>query len=307
MLTEEELEFKRKMILLEYEKNPINDIVLEMTHYTSPKGFEGIIEKESLWATRFDCLNDITEREDAKPIYDEVVDELSKQDSFYEKFKNIEPSNRYEWLFHDEENNLTGLKAIEEPEIFVISFSNNSDSISMWNYYCKNNQYQGYALTFHKKEDFDYLNLGTNLKILNMNLIYNDIEKRKMIKEFLEKIKFVYFDTENCLSYARAVVSRFLSKLRDLFKNHHFEHEQEHRILIIQDAKKRRFELDYRECQGLMIPYIKFPYKEYFDLACVTCAPLQNNEKAQILTKEYLSSKGYPNTEVKHSTIPIRY
>ena len=56
-----------------------------------------------------------------------------------------------------------------------------------------------------------------------------------------------------------------------------------------------------------MIPYIKFPYKEYFDLACVTCAPLQNDEKSVKLTKEYLSSKGYENVDVEKSTIPLRY
>ncbi len=50
-------------------------------HYTSPNGFNSILfddkkEKVTLWASRYDCLNDMSEGTIASHIYKEVCKKL---------------------------------------------------------------------------------------------------------------------------------------------------------------------------------------------------------------------------------------
>lgn len=302
-MTKEE-EFKNNMLKLAWKENYFDNRILDITHYTSTEGLAGILNSGVLWATRFDVLNDTTERKDAKYLYDKVVGELAQHDSFYNKFKDIEPCDNYGWLFDRHET--IKFQSIKKPEVFVISFSKNPDCQSLWNCYVKNDKKQGYALNFQKK-DFNYYDHEPGFDIKCFDLIYNDEEKINIIKKILQEIKDIYVDDEDCLKFAKACIGELLFVWQDLFKNHHFCDEREHRILIVQDQKNRKFPIKYRVNGGLIVPYIEFPFNDFIKLVAVTCGPLNNDDKSQDLTQEYLHSQGYGNVSVKKSTIPIRY
>lgn len=304
--TEQEKTFKNECVKLFYRQDFNLENSLLITHYTSPVGFMGIIESKKLWATRYDCLNDITERKDVQKIYNLVINDLIKKDSFYEKFKDIEINGSYNSLYYSE---LLGFhsKTIENPEVFIISFSKDEDSLSMWNYYTKNDKYNGYALTF-EKSDYQYYNCNPSLYIKCSDLIYDDREKYNQLKSLFESIKSIYVDSEDCLRFARSLISNLLFQWGDSFKNSHFQHEEEHRIIIVQDKNERVYEVKTREKDGLIIPYIEFPLDDFLTLTSVTCAPLHNDELALQLTKEYLSkNESYKNVIVQSSEVPIRY
>lgn len=301
-MTKEE-EFKKQMIMIEWHEKFLSDHVIEITHYTSPKGFEGIIESGTLWATRFDFLNDTTERKDAKDLYDKVVNELSQQDHFYDKFKHIEPCGEYGWTFN--KNHLTSYKAIKNPEVFVISFSKNPDSKSLWNYYVKNDKKEGYALTFQKK-DFDFYDHEPGYDIKCFDLLYNEEKKRMIIKKVLQQIKDIYVEDEECLKFARASIGRLLFDWQDPFKNHHFKDEEEHRILIVQDKENPKYIVHNNE-REFDKPYIEFPFGEFLKLVTVTRAPLYNDTETQERVEKLLTSKGYKNVVIKNSEVPLRY
>ena len=278
-----------------------------ITHYTSPEGFKGIVESGKLWATRYDCLNDISERNDLITIYNQAVEELCSTDEFFIKFKGLKLDGRYYSSSKAEKTDITHIDIIKDPEIFVISFSNDDDSLSMWNYYSKNNKYEGYALSFIKNDN-EYYNSEPNLNIQCFDLIYDKTEKKKYLIDVLQKIKSIFVDTEECLEFAKGMLGNLFFVWNDKFKNKHFEHEKEHRIMIVQSKSNRTYQVQTRINKGLIIPYIEFPIDKFLELYSVKCAPLHNDDKAVKLTKEYLESfDSYKNVKVEKSTIPIRY
>ena len=86
----------------------------------------------------------------------EVIEELIKEDMFFDKFKNLDIENYYFTIF--EEEGIIKFHKISNPEIFVISLSLDEDCLPMWNYYTKNNIGEGYALSFYKNIDNIYGN-----------------------------------------------------------------------------------------------------------------------------------------------------
>lgn len=52
----------------------------DLFHYTSPAGFSSILlgdqEKVTLWASRYDCLNDASEGHVVEEVFQEVCREL---------------------------------------------------------------------------------------------------------------------------------------------------------------------------------------------------------------------------------------
>jgi len=80
----------------------------ELFHYTSPNGFLSILngrpDKASIWASRFDCLNDASEGTVAYTVYQDVCQELKGcgkiTSELYSILIDIVPANivKYTWL-----------------------------------------------------------------------------------------------------------------------------------------------------------------------------------------------------------------
>ena len=60
----------------------------DLFHYTSPTGFSSImsgdLEQVTLWASRYDCLNDASEGTVVEEVYQEVCKELRDRDEITE-------------------------------------------------------------------------------------------------------------------------------------------------------------------------------------------------------------------------------
>lgn len=289
-----ELAFSNKYINLNNCYDPI------ITHYTSLEGFMGIVKNKFVWASSIECLNDISERLNINEIFNEVIEELIKEDMFFDKFKNLDIENYYFTIF--EEEGIIKSHKISNPEIFVISLSLVEDCLSMWNYYTKNNIGEGYALSFYKNID----NIYGNKKFLVQEypLIYNNKSKKELIKSILRKCKIFYNGQEDDI-LLKYIKQHIFARLTDVYKNEKFEHEKEYRILIVQDKENREFEVKLREKNGLTIPYIEFPLNKIGHLAFVRISPYLKDKNLTVAC--ILNENGFSNVEVKNSKIPIRY
>ena len=125
----------------------------DIYHYTSPIGFMSILfgnpNNAMLWASRYDCLNDMSEGSVVEEILHEVCDDMLSQGEFtkelHQLFSAVKPA-RTILLPHYEGDALR----ITRPECdrYVCSFSKNDDSLAMWNYYSKGSKYEGFSIGF---------------------------------------------------------------------------------------------------------------------------------------------------------------
>lgn len=274
-------------------------------HYTSATGFEGIIKNSCLWFTRYDCVNDTTEGSEINKIFkktcDKLLDEGKISIEFYNSINNIEPylSNGFGFA----EDGLLKVK-LKESQYFISCFSRESDSLPMWNYYIKNNNYQGFNLEFFIKDLFEtgfekgyYLNF--------YNVIYDDEIKFEILSEKILNINnyFSTYTEEKINFYLKFL----LAKLMLLFKNKAFKHEKEVRAILI--VPKDCDKIEFREMNGYIIPYIAIPFKAKKNLLGVTIAPLYKDELAKRTLFEFLNKKGFTVylDNIVNSKIPIRF
>jgi len=275
---------------------------LEFSHYTSVDGFKGIIEDGKIWGTRYDCLNDKTERQDIDNIFRQVIDELSLENDFYKQFEGVEIHNEY-YLYYEDADVIKS-KKIENPEIFVVSFSLDFDSLPMWTYYTKNIKNEGFQLKFC--DVGNEIDNGGKCIITKYKLLYDEDEKKNYIKTILKDCKKYYVETEKNKELLRFIEQLIFGMFTDVFKNKYFKNEEEYRFLIIQDSKNRKYPVEYRIADGALIPYIEVPIEHIGKLIGVILSPKQNKDRDVLLTEEFLKSKKYNNVKVEYSNIPLK-
>jgi len=177
-------------------------------HYTSPIGLLGIVaDKEenhnnaTLWFTRCDSLNDKKERYDIQEVLKEYKksksDDIPKE--FQDAIQKLIDTDVDEWelppiRFRNNDGNPI-ISEIDSKNVYICSFSEDRDSLPMWNYYSKSSRYEGYALKidFEKwKEHVKKLLIGYALDI--RQVIYQ--KKAKMAK--LDAIVWECKKIRNC-------------------------------------------------------------------------------------------------------------
>lgn len=94
-------------------------------HYTSSNGVLGIINSSKLFCTNINFLNDPTELK----YYKEVLKEV---------FKVTPECNKIYSLLYNQSYEQNVLNPFQN---YIVSFSANNDSLSMWNYYANGNGY----------------------------------------------------------------------------------------------------------------------------------------------------------------------
>lgn len=293
-------------------------------HYTSPNGIESILFKDkgkvTLWASRYDCLNDISEGTIALQIYKEVCEDLRNSKEItkeqYDKITNLEAIKK-EFITYESSNKKINMTECVECEKYICSFSKNHDSLAMWNYYSKGSKYEGYNIGFHSieiNEAFNYF-YGSGIRGEIYPVIYKKIEQQQLIKKFLLKI-LEYYSAENEKNI-KITISSQLAYWSLIFKSEYFQHEEEVRVIIsipkdsLKDSKKTiPLDIKYRNNYGYIIPYIELKFEKYC-VSDICIGPLQCNDKQKETQKkilhERLIANGYNHAEGTYSKIPIRY
>ena len=288
----------------------------DMFHYTSPQGFQSILFGDRfdtvLWASRYDCLNDISEGTVAEEILREVSSELFERNEIskelHELYLSIKTARTIP--LHRE---VDGDLKFTRPECnrYICSFSKNNDSLAMWNYYSKGNKYEGFNIGFNSqalKETLSRFFIGIEAVFHIYPVIYEKAEQKRLIERLLLSLTEFYC-AEN-ISRIRAIISTRLIDWGLIFKKDYFKHEEEVRIII--DVAKRELQrpIRYRESCGYIVPYIELKLEKE-DVSQVNFGPLLRQERQMdnqiAIMKEMLKGNGYTLTHVDYSKIPIRY
>lgn len=288
----------------------------DIYHYTSSSGFQSILFGDPfdaiLWASRYDCLNDMSEGTVAEEILQLVSADLLKRNEISEEvhklFSSVKTARTI--LLH---RDVDGGIEFTRPECnrFVCSFSKNNDSLNMWNYYAKGNKYEGFNIGFHSsaiKETMACFFTGIEAAFHIYPVIYELEEQRRLMEGLLLKLRDNYSKTNE--PRIRAIIANRLVDWGLIFKKDYFKHEEEIRIVIDIAKKETRILPRYRIYSGYTIPYIELKLEKE-DLSFVSFGPLHNNNEQikyqKEIMKEMLSLHGYHNVLVEHSKIPIRY
>lgn len=294
----------------------------DMFHYTSVSGFDSILfsDKDSitLWASRYDCLNDMSEGDIVKRVFKDVCDEMNYNGEFnegmYDLMSNVKMT-KTALLMHSVDDMIKVTRP--ECERFICSFSKNNDSLAMWNYYSKGNKYEGYNLGFWSQEVLDSLNKKYNDIEIGFHIypiIYDEKEQKEKIRSLLLQLQEVYEQGDD--SSVRNIISNKLWDWSLTFKSEFFQHEEEVRIVVdvVKRTKnevleKRPLEIKYRNNAGYIIPYIEIKLDK-FTLNYAAFGPLQcddaQKETQKDILNELLYNNGY-NSVVGCSEIPVRY
>lgn len=292
-----------------------NEFDGDIYHYTSPQGFQSILFSDkydvTLWASRYDCLNDTSEGTVAQEMLLETAKELLQNKEInkelYDLFISIKPARTI--LLHRDVNG--DLKTTRvECDRYICSFSKNKDLLAMWNYYSKGSKYEGFNIGFYSKgiKDTLYHSLSSVEAIAHIYpVVYNKEEQKSFIKNMLLKLKDFY--SEENIPRIRAIVSTRLLDWSLVFKKDYFQHEEEVRIILDLAKREPKIPVHYRTNAGYIIPYIELKLDQD-DVTQVTFGPLQGDKsqmQQQIKVMEEVIAKRFALASVDCSKIPIRY
>lgn len=287
----------------EYELEIEMDTVLY--HYTSINSLYSIVENKEFWVTRSDYMNDTSE-----VIYFNEV--IRKAVNNHLNRNDIKSNVWAEWKEsvqekYGKEQDRAGLSG----SIFILSFSKNPDSLSMWNYYGKND---GYNFSILKSEVDDILKSKFRGHIVKCGSLIYDFDRQVEIleKELFKAYEFFLqnFSIEGVLERLHFELNQRVFHYSYFFKHSAFKNEEEYRFSFIYMANTDWF---YRPYMGVIAPYIKIKDSDdnkLIPIITVMAGPLIKHERALNGLDMWLNSKGYRhNSKVKliKSSVPIRF
>lgn len=288
----------------------------EIFHYTTLKNIESILLSSQnqivLWASQFDCLNDISEGTIVEQCYRQVCDSLKSDgqisDQLFDLFINIKPS-RNETFLIDINGKVRPYRG--EYTTYIASFSKSNDLLPMWNYYSKGDMFEGVNLGLDAEKitsNFSDSFADEKVKVSVNSVVYDPKEQKRIIKDFLLEIVRNY--EERFDSSVRATISMKLTSWKMLFKQECFSHEQEVRIIVkIVNRYRNILPIKYRTNAGYIIPYIELQIDKQA-LKSVTLGPFRGSESQMNLQKRTLSqmlATNQYNTNINVSKVPVRY
>ena len=283
-------------------------------HYTAPDTFIKIIGNKKMRFTRSDCLNDYSEGKYILSVFERVLNEMRceycKQD--------LDKSNEYTdfFKFYDEvflRNDISAFlydERLHDNEVitydsFVCCFSEEKDSLPMWNYYLKNGNYEGYNIGFHSPSMFDAKNIQW------LKVIYTIKEQAKLIRCMIDSIYKIYSN------FDPYIMRLIMTDWKLMFKNIAFSHEKEVRVVLKIPRNKHPDnvnKVEYMSRRGLITPYIDYEFVPE-SILDVTIGPMAYNMCAIHSTIQFLEAKNilknrngfYADEMVNVSTIPVRF
>ena len=317
-----------------------------MFHYTSQKGFEGIVKEDGihLWFSDARYMNDSSELLSAKSFLDQAADELLEEkkidaslhyDIINTEYSPVKIDGAY-YISKKARKNSKGV--IHEACIqlqshyehkYVCCFSREPDSLPMWNYYLKTDGH-GYAVgidlsditvdTFKiagnttNKADFE---LSTEIS----DVTYDNREKLRILKNAILDLSDQYAEYPDDITKKQECLVAFQNKFETystIFKDYHFKYENELRMISTVKSSdsyidnQHRDDIKFRLSHGLTIPYFELiiPHKQA--LKSVSISPMigLNSDTDFVIESMsvYLHNLGYTHDiEIRCSEIPLRY
>lgn len=269
----------------------------ELYHYTTQTGIMGVLESDSLWATKIHYLNDSVEFKLALSIAEGILQEKLESSG--------ELSNKLRCL-------LSNLHTIRKINVCVVSLSTKRDLLSQWRAYGGKNG--GFSIGFNSTTLTEQAEAqGFYL----VKCIYSESEQRRVIGNLIEEclaedfnMTQGYEDPER----PRTIVmlptggdfTKKLISIAPAIKNKSFEEESEWRLVSENGINIRS--LSFREGTSTLIPYFSLKLGEKSDyLSSVTVGPTIHQELAKDVAVLLLGKYDFGRNCTVHETeIPFR-
>ena len=295
-------------------------------HYTSLEGLKGILETRTLYFTDCEFLNDASERININKTLDDFW--YYERNNYDKDFKNLIKSIRFK-EYQDNAYSLIDNEFSNVPcRYFVLSCSYDGDSLNMWKYYSKGNEYNGYCIElFTPALTDEWIDRVTGVAVESGSVIYSDDEKFDKIKIAVEKLYEVWCIYKRSKEMDDKIINEFTCWIQIaslFFKDKHFEGEKEKRyIAIVPVSILNQIEYEYNEkvykmydfriSNGMLIPFIKMPFNTYhvencYSIESIRVGPSGNFEQKKEGICRFIESLDY-NMEIPRiikSEIPLR-
>ncbi|UZJ46175.1 DUF2971 domain-containing protein [Marinimicrobium sp. C6131] len=273
-----------------------NPIPTELFHYTSQAGLIGIIETNSIWASKIHYLNDSTEFELALNLVKEVLNEKRKK-------VRTTPSRKKIDCF------LENIKSIGSTNVCVASLSENRDLLSQWRAYGGGSG--GYSIGVKAQ------NIAKNVMNRGFSLLkceYDENKQLSLARMLVSECLAENVDTE-IVKFNRGVPTldfsagsefkRKLSLLASVLKHKTFKEESEWRLVSQEPISAQ--DLKFRPGISTVTPYIpvELGEKRYY-LQSITAGPTPNPSQAADMLKVLTLKHIECNLKTYTSEVPFR-
>lgn len=282
-------------------------------HYTNLSSLLSIIENKELWLSERNCMNDKKDETFVKDFCEKL------------KGKNL---NSDPW------------RHIRDTHQYILSTSMEKDSIHQWSYYGSGD---GVCIQFKRKPLIDLFGIFFGWAgyyygpILYTKEFSNNSIEKKIISEIYDKYETLKISKVNDdQKFEYEIVEEYIYSLVKQYGHHC---EQEYRFAItenaincsIQELKEKKIFLEknkkknentdeikkldimisklepsFRTKNGLVIPYIKFPFEPKELISSIIISPGNHEENAIDNLKFYLRSRKLEEITVKKSIMSIR-
>lgn len=301
----------------------------EIYHFTCIDSMKSIIESKELWATHYSMLNDVDETHYYLGL---INNEIDKRE-YKNEYKNLMKKFIQKTLEH------------YGCDYYVISFTENEDSIGLWSTYSKG---EGCCLELNTKnllkclkskyglEIKDYIkgekyNIAPSDHIIieNNESNFNESEKRTIFaeiicgkmqydeKSIIDDINKSITSWDNLIKECTTEDNFFLPDFyieevlerRIFIKRRGFSAEQEYRIILkILDNYWGRNYVHFRVKDGMIIPYVRVNIHNISDIIKkIIIHPKVNYENARSGLSMFLISNNLDKVLVEKSEMKIRY
>lgn len=302
-------------------------------HYTSPQGLYGILNNENFRFTDCQFLNDKSEYmhiiKQFNKALGEVKNDLDNEFKSYiiSSFKQHKIYSNY-GIDDIEINNIDSKLSINftPKRYYVFCTSTSKDSLGMWNYYVKDNNYQGYNIEISMNQMLESFKTikNPNVNLYYGKVLYNEREQIKLLKELLINASTEY--KENLAKAKGDIFSiyainnqsvigsvlNYIENYRLFFKDEAFINENEYRFVLklpldsITNSIKP-ISHNFIIKNGIFTPFCELPFDKTKMIKSITLSPILEWEIAKQGLERYLKHHGYnSNINIVQSVIPIR-
>lgn len=263
-------------------------------HYTSASALKSILENQKLRFTRWNFLNDESETIHIHKIVKSCLEEKMYSKKFKELILSI--NDIIEKLRNDE--TYPGRE-----NYYILSFSEDPDSLPMWSYYTKSKQSDGYNIDFDANILMSFFNGCSDIETMLIKLIYKTNEKKGIVNELLDNLHEMYVKIGDVFDRDEIVLKCFefgIDMLSKYFKHEAFGYENEYRIIAKVPTENEKVV----EKDGVFVPYIELEFPKE-SVNGVKISPTLSKRNPQIGLSTFLENNGY-YCNITHSKIPFR-
>lgn len=211
-------------------------------HYTTQRGLLGILETDSLWATKVHYLNDSSEYTHALDLATEILRSRIEHEA------NEHERKRLQCL-------LEIIPRFVKMNVSVASFCERGDLLSQWRAY--GGRSGGYSLGFNTSR---LRRQASEQQWILVKCVYDDQEQRNLVSDVIQEALETEFNTED--GYIDPLVlpkggnfGVHITRIAPLLKNKSFREEQEWRLV---SRALMAGHMRFRPGRSTMVPFFEF-------------------------------------------------